>query len=80
MGNRKIQINNFIKIKVDYGYLKFSHEQEKIKSILIYFKNLLRVYHELFKTVGIQVWTKQTIIPPFWAHILVKGVGEYKTK
>ena len=55
MGNRKIQINNFIKIKVDYGYLKFSHEQEKIKSILIYFKILLRVYHELFKTVGIQV-------------------------
>lgn len=22
---RKIQINNFIKIKVDYGYLKSSH-------------------------------------------------------
>ena len=35
---RNIQINNFIKIKVDYGYLKSSHEQEKIKSILIYFK------------------------------------------
>lgn len=51
---RKIQINNFIKIKVDYGYLKSSHEQEKIKSILIYFKNLSRVYQELFKTVGIQ--------------------------
>lgn len=51
---RKIQINNFIKIKVDYGYSKSSHEQEKIKSILIYFKNLSRVYQELFKTVGIQ--------------------------
>lgn len=31
---RKIQINNFIKIKVDYGYLKSSHEQEKNKEYI----------------------------------------------
>lgn len=58
-------------------------KRQKIKSISVYINLFKKIINGLPGTLlgcGDTSNTKQTIIPPFWAHILVKGDREYKTK